>query len=109
VWQPALDSNGLLAHFLKFEWRQAGSSHSLQRAPATVAASSNVKKGRQLQFFSAAGFCTRLDGQHNPLRAEKPSEDLTRCLFLMNMKGLKVCGTSIRNGKEFQKQICKIL
>jgi hypothetical protein len=25
------------------------------------------------------------------LKAEKPSEDTARCLFLMNMKGLTVC------------------
>jgi hypothetical protein len=38
-------------------------------------------------------------------RAEKPSEDITRCLFLMDMKGLKVYCTGIRNGKEYKKQI----
>ncbi len=45
-------------------------------------------------LLSAAG--CRLDMQHSPLktyhrtfsRAEKPSEDITRHLFLMNMKGL---------------------
>ncbi len=40
-------------------------------------------------------FLHRLDEQHSPLRtsaifsrAEKPSEDIARRLFLMNMKGL---------------------
>jgi hypothetical protein len=46
----------------------------------------------QIAIESAVGCgCTQLDEQHSPLmtRSEKPSEDITWRLFLMNMKGLR--------------------
>jgi hypothetical protein len=92
VGHPAADSNDRLMHFFKILSAQtdiivcSGHPHPIQI----------LKKVRQ----TAITICTGLvnpDGQYIPLwiyhgffsRAEKPSEDITRRLFLMNMKGLK--------------------
>jgi hypothetical protein len=66
--------------------------------------------------LSALGCCTRLDGQYNPLRTyhgvffkgRGTSEDITRRLFLMNVKELTAHGTGIRN-KLMQEANMKIL
>ncbi len=65
---------------------------------------------RLLPLLSATGCHTRLDGQHCSLRtyhggffsrAEKPSEDITQRLFLMNMKGL------IKDQHGIAKRLCQ--
>jgi hypothetical protein len=80
----------------KFEKSAQKGHYYLQQAVTSDPASSNSKKVRQRPLLYAAGCHIRLDGQHCPLRtyhgdfsrAEKSSEDITRCLFLINMKWL---------------------
>ncbi len=53
-----------------------------------------LRKCAKQPLLSAEGCHARLDGQHGLLRmgfsrAEKPSEEINSCLFLMNKKGLR--------------------
>ncbi len=91
VWQSAAASNGRLVHFFKI-WSAPNSHYSLQRVPKPNPVRSNLKKVRQMAgCYPDWRGCTL----HSPLkishrffsRANKPSEDIIRSLFLMNMKG----------------------
>ncbi len=68
VWQPAADSNGRLAHFLKI-WSVTNSHSSLQ-APTPFPASSNLKKVRQ----TAITICSGLLYPRRLLRSSRPQE-----------------------------------
>ncbi len=76
--------------YVKQPLQSAAGSHT---QPSKFKLKKSMPTGHSL---SAAGFYTRLDGQHSPLktyhsvfsRAEKPSEDIRQGLFQMNTKGL---------------------
>jgi hypothetical protein len=81
-------------------------------------ASLNFKNGRQMAILFCSGLLYPPGWAAQPSeeksrfffsRAEKPSEDITRCSFLMNMKGLKARSRGKRNGKECKDSICKNL